>query len=131
MRHASAPCKATQKQRPRDAGKIRVHDKDPADMSWETDVKIRAMRTANDAEDDRHQPRGSPRAGAALLPGRRYGGECGHKLMGHYNGGTLYLCTALRQTYGVPVCQHIPADWIDAAVVAAFFQALSPLALEI
>jgi hypothetical protein len=31
----------------------------------------------------------------------------------------------------VPVCQNLPADWIDAAVVDAFFQALSPIELDV
>jgi hypothetical protein len=31
----------------------------------------------------------------------------------------------------VPVCHNMPADWLDAAVVDAFFQALSPIELEI
>jgi hypothetical protein len=47
-----------------------------------------------------------------------------------YKGGTRYLCNFLRQEYGVPVCQNLPGDPIDAAVVAAFFQALSPVELD-
>lgn len=131
IRHASAPFKATQKQLPLEAWKIRVNDKYPAYISWETYVKIRAMLTDNYAEYDRNKTRGIPRAGAALLHGLLYCGECGHKMMVQYKGGTLYLCNALRQKYGVPVCQNIPADWIDAAVVDAFFQALSPIELDV
>lgn len=131
MRHASAPFKATQTQLPLDAWKIRVNDKYPAYISWETYVKTRAMLTDNYAEYDRNKTRGIPRAGAALLHGLLYGGECGHKMRVQYKGGTLSLCNALRQKYGVPVCQNIPADWIDAAVVDAFFQALAPIELDI
>ena len=94
-------------------------------------MKIRAMLTDNYAEYDRNKTRGIPRAGAALLHGLLYGGECGHKMMVQYKGGTLSLCHALRQRYGVPVGQNISADWIDAAVVDAFFQALSPLELDV
>ena len=47
-----------------------------------------------------------------------------------YKGGTHYLCNYLRQQYGVPVCQYLPADPIDEAVVQAFFTALSPLELD-
>ena len=89
------------------------------------------MRNENYAEDDRHKTRGVPRAGAALLHGLLYCGECGHKMMVQYKGGTLYLCNALRQKYGVSVCQNIPADWVDAAVVDVFFQALSPIELDV
>jgi len=37
----------------------------------------------------------------------------------------------LRQKYRVPVCQNLPADPIDAKVVAVFFAALSPLELDV
>jgi DNA invertase Pin-like site-specific DNA recombinase len=130
MRHAPTPFKATQKQLPLEAWTIRVNDKYPAYISWETYVKIRAMLTDNYAEYDRNKTRGIPRAGAALLHGLLYCGECGHKMMVQYKGGTLYLCNALRQKYGVSGCQNIPADWIDAAVVDAFCPALSPIELD-
>jgi Recombinase zinc beta ribbon domain len=131
VRQTSAPGKATQQQLPLEAWKIRVNDKSPAYIPWETDVKIRAMLKDNDAEYDRNKTRGVPRAGVALLHGLLYCGECGHKMMVQSKGGTLDLCNALRQKYGVPVCQNIPADWVDAAVVDAFFQALSPSELDV
>lgn len=131
MRQAAAPGKAAQQQLPLEAWKIRVNDTYPAYIPWETYVKIRAMLTDNYAEYDRNTTRGVPRAGAALLHGLLYGGACGHKMMVQDKGGTLYLCNALRQKYGVPVCQNIPADWVDATVVDAFFQALSPIELDV
>jgi hypothetical protein len=131
VRQASAPGKAAQKQLPLEAWQIRVNDTYPAYIPWETYAKIRAMRKDNSAEYDRNKTRGVPRAGAALLHGLLSCGECGHTMMVQYQGGTLYLCNALRQKYGVPVGQNSPADWIDAAVVDAFFQALSPIALDV
>jgi hypothetical protein len=47
-----------------------------------------------------------------------------------YKKGTRYLCNYLRQQYHVPVCQYIPADPVDAKVVAAFFAALSVVELD-
>ena len=131
VRHASVPFKTAQKQLPIAEWRIRVNDKYPAYISWETYLKIREMLKDNYAEYDRNKTRGIPRAGAALLHGLLYCGECGHKMMVQYKGGTYYLCNALRQKYGVPVCQNIPGDWIDAAVVEAFFQALSPIELDL
>jgi DNA invertase Pin-like site-specific DNA recombinase len=131
VRQASAPAKTAQKRLPLEEWKIRVNDKYPAYVSWETFVQIQAMLKDNYAEYDRNKTRGVPRAGAALLHGLLYCGECGHKMLVQYKGGTLYLCNFLRQKYGVPVCQNIPADWIDAAVVEAFFQALSPVELDV
>ena len=47
-----------------------------------------------------------------------------------YKLSTRYTCNYLRQQYGVPVCQYIPADPVDAYVVEAFFAALSPVHLD-
>jgi hypothetical protein len=88
------------------------------------------MLKDNYAEYDRNKSCGVPRPGAALLHGIVYCGECGHKMVVQYKGGTRYLCNYLRQQYLVPVCQNIPGDPIDARVVEAFFQALSPVELD-
>src|ERR671924_2078022 len=80
---------------------------------------------------DRHTTRGMPRPGKALLHGLVYCGACGHKMVVQYKGGTEYLCNSLRQQYRVPVCQYVPADPVDARVVAAFFEALSPVELDL
>jgi DNA invertase Pin-like site-specific DNA recombinase len=118
------------KRLPIDQWKIRVNDKYPAYVSWETFEKIQAMLKDNHAEYDRNKTRGVPRAGTALLHGLVYCGECGHKMVVQYRGGTRYLCNYLRQQYRVPVCQNITGDPIDAAVVKAFFQALSTVELD-
>jgi len=123
--------KARQKRLPIEQWRIRVNDKYPPYVSWETYEKIQAMVQDNYAEYDRNKSRGIPRPGAALLHGLVYCGQCGHKMLVQYKGGNQYLCNALRQQYQVPVCQRLPADPIDAQVVAAFFQALSPLELDL
>ncbi|MCA1599184.1 MAG: zinc ribbon domain-containing protein, partial [Chloroflexi bacterium] len=98
---------------------------------WETFEQIQAMLQDNYAAYDRNKSRGIPRPGKALLHGLVYCGECGHKLVVQYKGGTRYLCNFLRQQYRVPVCQNVPADAVDAWVVAAFFEALSPVELDV
>lgn len=115
---------------PIDQWKIRVNDMYPAYIDWATFVRIQAMLQDNYAEYDRNKSRGVPRPGKALLQGLVYCGECGHKLVVQYKGGAQYLCTYLRAQYGVPVCQRIPADAVDTAVVEAFFAALSPVELD-
>jgi hypothetical protein len=52
-------------------------------------------------------------------------------LVVQYKGRPCYLCNYLRQQYQVPVCQNLPADPIDAQVVQAFLQALSPVELDL
>jgi len=98
---------------PMDQWKIRVHDVYPAYVAWETFEHIQQMLADNYAAYDRNKSRGVPRDGAALLH------------------GTRYLCNALRQQYHVPVCQCIPADAVDQHVVESFFQALSPVELDV
>lgn len=115
---------------PPEQWRICVRDKYPAYVSWPTFEKIQAMIKDNYAEYNRNQTRGVPRPGSALLHGLVYCGECGHKMLVQYKGGTRYLCNHLRQQRGVPVCQLLPGDPVDAAVVEAFFQALAPVELD-
>jgi DNA invertase Pin-like site-specific DNA recombinase len=116
---------------PMEQWRIRVNDVYPAYISWETFERIQAMLLDNYADYDRNKSRGVPRPGAALLHGMVYCGECGHKLVVQYKGGTRYLCNFLRQKYRVPVCQHIPGDAVDPHIVRAFFQVLSPVELDV
>src|SRR5437660_3938773 len=116
---------------PMDQWKIRVNDVYPAYIAWETFEQIQQMLVDNYAAYDRNKSRGVPRDGAALLHGIVYCGECGHKMVVQYKHGTRYLCNYLRQQYHVPVCQYIHADPVDMQVVEAFFQALSPVELDV
>ena len=116
---------------PMDQWKIRVNDVYPAYIAWETFEQIQEMLADNYAAYDRNKSRGVPRDGAALLHGIVYCGACGHKMMIQYKHGTRYLCNALRQQYHVPVCQCIPADSVEQHVVESFFQALSPVELDV
>jgi DNA invertase Pin-like site-specific DNA recombinase/predicted DNA-binding transcriptional regulator AlpA len=122
--------KASTRALPMEQWKIIVKDQYPAYINWDTYQCIQSMLRDNYAEYDRNQSRGVPRPGAVLLQGMVYCGECGHRMVVQYKGGNQYLCNYLRQEYGVPVCQRIPADPIDAQVVHAFFQALSPIELN-
>lgn len=110
--------------------KVRIDNKYPPYINLETYEKIQTMLKDNHAEYDRNKTRGIPRPGKALLHGIVYCGECGHKMVVQYKTGTRYLCNQLRQLYGVPVCQYIPADPIDDAVVKIFFEVLSPIELD-
>jgi DNA invertase Pin-like site-specific DNA recombinase len=125
------PTDKTQHRLPIDQWKIRVNDVYPAYIPWEMFEQIQAMLRDNYAEYVHNQSRGIPRPGAALLHGMTYCGACGHKLLVQYKRATRYLCNYLRQQYRVPVCQNIPADAVDHAVVEAFFQALSPVELDV
>jgi DNA invertase Pin-like site-specific DNA recombinase len=122
--------KARQKMLPREQWRIVVKDKYPAYVSWQTYETIQAMLRDNYAEYSRNKTRGVPRDGEALLHGIVYCGACGHKMLVQYKNGARYLCNALHQQHGTPVCQYIPANPIDARTVAAFFTALTPAELD-
>ncbi len=128
---ADAPHQRVQKPLPMDQWKVCHRDKYPAYIDWDTFEKIQAMVRDNHSEYDRNKTRGVPRPGKALLHGIVYCGECGHKMVVQYKGRTRYLCNYLRQQYQVPVCQNLPADPIDAHVVGAFLEALSPVELDL
>jgi len=126
-----APGETRQKRLPISEWRICVKDKYPPYLGWETFEKIQAMLQDNYAEYDRNQSRGIPRPGAAMVHGLVYCGECGHKMVVQYKGAPCYMCNYLRQQYGVPVCQRIPTAPVDAYVIGAFFQALSPVELDV
>jgi DNA invertase Pin-like site-specific DNA recombinase len=131
LRPGRAAGRAATKRLAMEQWRMRVPDKYPAYISWATFEQIQTMLHDNHAEYDRNKTRGIPRPGKALLHGLVSCGACGHKMVVQYKGGTEYLCNSLRQQYRVPVCQYVPADPVDARVVAAFFEALSPLALDV
>lgn len=108
-----------------------VQDRYPSYISWETFQHIQSTLTDNFAEYSRNRSRGVPREGAALLQGLIYCGECGHKMFVQYKYGSRYMCSYLQQQMQAPVCQYMPADPIDEHVVNAFFQALSPVELDL
>jgi DNA invertase Pin-like site-specific DNA recombinase len=115
---------------PRDEWRVVVKDRYPAYIDWQTFERIQAMLRDNHAEYLRRETRGTPRNGAALLQGIAWCGECGHKLVVQYCNGNRYACTYLQHTQGAPVCQHLPADPIDARVVDVFFEAVAPAELD-
>jgi len=131
LRTGRAAGRAATKRLAMEQWRMRVPDKSPAYISWATFEQMQTMLRDHHAEYDRNKTRGMPRPGKALLHGLVYCGACGHKMVVQYKGGTEYLCNYLRQQYRGPVCQYVPADPVDARVVAAFFEVLSPVALDV
>jgi DNA invertase Pin-like site-specific DNA recombinase len=123
--------RSVQQRLPMEQWKICIRDKYPAYIDWAAYERILTMIRDNHSEYDRNKTRGVPRAGKALLHGLVYCGECGHKMVVQYKGGTRYLCNYLRQQHRCPVCQYLPADAIDDHVVGLFFAALSPAELDV
>jgi DNA invertase Pin-like site-specific DNA recombinase len=122
--------KKEQRKLPIEKWKYVVKDKFPSYITWDNFEIIQGMLKDNYAEYDRNQSRGIPRPGKALLHGIIHCGACGHKMVVQYKGGTRYICNHLRQQNGSPVCQYLPADYIDDYVADAFLQAISPIELN-
>ena len=118
---------------PRDQWPICVHDKYPAYISWETFEKIQKMLEDNYARYHPDKPApGVPRGGEALLHGLVFCGKCGHQMRVHYKTKShAYLCDRLKAQYQAPQCQRISGTPIDTYVLEAFFQALSPVELDV
>ena len=123
------PSNKHSKRLPIDQWKIRINEVYPGYVNWETFERIQAMLHDNYAQYNRNT-RGIPRSGLALLHGIVYCGECGHKLVVQYKKKPFYVCNQMHQSLCLPVCQHIPSDPVDQAVVAAFFQAFAPIELD-
>ena len=122
---------AARKPLPMEQWKIVVEDRYPAYISREQYEKVQKMLKDNYAEYTKRQSRGVSRSGTALLQGIVYCGVCGHKMTMQYKGGARYVCNALQVQNCAPLCQHILADAVDAQVVGAFFEVLSPAELNL
>ena len=109
---------------------IVVKDRYPVYLDWERFEQVQAMLRDNHAEYQRNQTRGVPRDGAAVLQGIVWCGECGHKMAVQYKNANSYVCNYLLRSQGGSLCQHLPADLIDARVVEAFLAAIGPAELE-
>src|SRR5918993_1196552 len=110
--------------------KVIVKDRYPAYVGWAEFERIQAMLRDNHAEYARNRTRGVPRDGAALLQGGVWRGRCGPKMTVGDRNANRHVCNFLQRSQGGPLCQHLPADPIDARVVAAFFAAVGPEELE-
>lgn len=123
--------KQLQRHLPLSQWKICLRDQYPAYISWEQFEKNQTMLQDNYSAYDRNRTRGIPRSGKALLHGLVCCGQCGHKMVVQYKGGTQYLCNQLRGQYQVPVCQRLSADPIDDWVVHQFFAAFAGAELDL
>lgn len=115
---------------PRPEWKIMIKDIYPAYITWETFEKIEAILSDNGARYSGRQSRGIPRDGSALLHGIAWCGKCGRKLFVVYHRRTQYYCSSLKREPGLPRCQTVLADPVDAAVAQAFLTAVAPAELE-
>jgi DNA invertase Pin-like site-specific DNA recombinase len=102
----------------------------PAYISWDEFMANQARLTDN-ASRHAWRTRGAPREGVALLAGLAVCGRCGHQMRVGYKTHHRYLCNALSETHGAPMCLSLDGPSIDAVIVEAFFAALAPAELDL
>jgi DNA invertase Pin-like site-specific DNA recombinase len=102
----------------------------PAYISWEQFVANRT-RIADNASHYSGRAQGAPRQGSALLAGLAVCGHCGHQMYVLYRAHPRYVCQMRTKLLAEPSCQSLPVESIDAAVVAAFFEAIAPAELTL
>jgi hypothetical protein len=110
-----------------------LRDHHAAYLSWESFVQQREQLRANWYRDQ--QP-GAAREGRALLQGLAGCGVCGQRLhVQHWAArerrAPSYICDHAYRDGAARVCQSVSARPVDAAAVAAFLEAVSPLRLEL
>jgi DNA invertase Pin-like site-specific DNA recombinase len=102
----------------------------PAYIDWETFMTMQE-RLANNRYRFVRRAQGAPRAGAALLAGLAVCGRCGRQMRVRYKAAPRYVCASRRESHALPSCLHLDGPSIEAAVVAAFFQAIQPAELTL
>jgi DNA invertase Pin-like site-specific DNA recombinase len=106
------------------------HNVYPAYITWEQ-FMANQQQLADNASNYQRRTRGTARQGAALLAGLVVCGHCGRQMRATYKPKPRYVCMALGKSYGGASCLHLEGAAIEAAVVAAFFEALAPAQLDL
>jgi DNA invertase Pin-like site-specific DNA recombinase len=119
--------------RPPEDWPVCIREAFPAYLTWERFLENRRLLRANWY---RHDSRGAPRKGAALLQGIVFCGRCGSKMgIQHYatkeKRSPAYTCYHAYQNEGAAGCQCMSATGVDQAVTDLFLGAVSPAKVEI
>jgi DNA invertase Pin-like site-specific DNA recombinase len=119
--------------RPPEDWPVCIHGAYPSYITWEKFLENRRLLRANWF---RHESRGAPRKGAALLQGIVFCGRCGSKMgIQHYatkeKRSPAYTCYHAYQNEGAAGCQCMSATGVDRAVTDLFLGAVSPAKVEI
>ncbi len=105
----------------------------PSYLSWEEFMSNQARLRQNWNRDGR---RGVARDGTALLQGIVVCGRCGHKMgvqhhSAHERRSSVYVCQQGYSNGDPHVCQSMTSRAVDAGVVQAFLEAVSPASLPV
>jgi DNA invertase Pin-like site-specific DNA recombinase len=112
---------------------VKIPEHHPAYVRWEEFVKNQEKLRENWS---REGSRGVPREGRALLQGMVYCGVCGRKMSvqnraAREHRSPSYVCGRGYQDGDEKTCQCMTSRPIDAVVVEAFLEAVSPVSLRV
>ena len=118
--------------RPMEEWQCIIQEAYPAYISWAQYLTNRARLSDNLTRylESTGGRRGAPRQGAALLQGLAICGVCGRQMHVDYRRHPRYVCTNMRRSYDEPRCAHLDGPSIEAFVVQAFFDAITPAQFE-
>jgi DNA invertase Pin-like site-specific DNA recombinase len=105
----------------------------PGYLSWEEFVSNQARLRQNWNRDG---SRGAAREGTALLQGLVVCGRCGHTMgvqhhSAHERRSSMYVCQQGYSNGDTHICQSMTSRAVDAGVVQAFLEAVSPESLPV
>ncbi|HEY9664593.1 MAG TPA: recombinase family protein, partial [Allocoleopsis sp.] len=109
-----------------------IPDRYPAYISWEQYLanQVRLRDNGQRYQEQWGEGRGAPGRGPALLQGLATCGQCGRRMAVTYKPGVRYVCKAMPNTFGEPMCAHLDGPSIETFVVQAFFEAIAPAQLD-
>jgi DNA invertase Pin-like site-specific DNA recombinase len=112
---------------------VKITEHHPAYVRWEEFVKNQEQLRENWSHEGN---RGVPREGRALLQGIVHCGICGRKMSvqdraSKEKRSPAYICGRGYQDGDEKICQSMTSRPIDAAVVGAFLEAVSPINLRV
>jgi DNA invertase Pin-like site-specific DNA recombinase len=126
--------KARARLRPRTQWPVLIQAHHPAYVTWEEYMQTQEQLRQNWQRDG---SRGVARQGTALLQGIVWCGYCGRKMGVQHHASkekrsATYLCQlGHQQDAEDSICQSMTARPVDAAVVQAFLEAVSPVGMEV
>jgi DNA invertase Pin-like site-specific DNA recombinase len=121
---------------PRERWKVVLENQHPGYITWATFLANQARLTENCLADSNGEASSVVREGRGLLAGLVRCGVCGRRMSPVYpmaGDSVRYVCDRVRRNHGRDgsVCQSIGGTRIQAAVVEAFLEALSPASMQV
>ena len=117
---------------PQDQWRVVLKDHFAGYIDWDTFARIQDILAKNYAHYRRRESQGVAREGAALLSGICYCGHCGLQMTAAYTSQPYYrCCRCIRPDEPKPSHESIRSDLVDPYVQQSFFDALSPVELDL